>query len=99
MDTLLDLLTAEVSGTILVDNYTNHGLMIFDGKTLWFIAGLYLGTDGKAYCSRQIVSSLLILTTLYCFQILQSFCRKLAYRLFTRDNTFGKAKESGKFKT
>ncbi|CAG9530935.1 unnamed protein product [Cercopithifilaria johnstoni] len=51
---LLDLLASKVSGAVLIDSYTNHGLMMFDGNTLWFIAGLYSGTDGKAYCSRQI---------------------------------------------
>ncbi|KAM3719764.1 Protein npp-24 [Dirofilaria immitis] len=54
MDMLLDSLAAKSSGTILIDNYTNCGLMIFDGNTLWFIAGLYSGTDGKAYCNRRI---------------------------------------------
>ncbi|EJD75050.1 hypothetical protein LOAG_17733 [Loa loa] len=58
MDILLDLLAAKTSETILIDNYASHGLIIFDGSTLWFIAGLYSGTDGKAYCNRQIKLSI-----------------------------------------
>lgn len=56
MDMSLDLLVAKSSGTIVIDNYTSHGVMIFDGSTLWFAAGLYSGTDGKVCCSRKIVS-------------------------------------------
>ncbi|KAL3994007.1 hypothetical protein ACH3XW_19960 [Acanthocheilonema viteae] len=51
---LLDSLTSKISGTVLIDNYTSHGLMVFDGDTLWFVADLYSGTDGKTYCNRQI---------------------------------------------
>lgn len=65
MDTMLDLLASEASGSVLIDNYTSDGLMMFDGNTLWFVAGLYSGTDGKAYYNRKIVSSLLIRTGPY----------------------------------
>uniref|UniRef100_A0A915PK52 DNA helicase n=1 Tax=Setaria digitata TaxID=48799 RepID=A0A915PK52_9BILA len=53
MDMLLDFLADGISGNILIDNYMGHGLMVFDGNILWFIAGLYPGTDGKPYCKRR----------------------------------------------
>ncbi|VDK81742.1 unnamed protein product [Onchocerca ochengi] len=54
MDTLLDLLAAKTSTTLLIDNYMNYGIVIFDGNALWFVAGLYSGTDGRVYCNRRI---------------------------------------------
>ncbi|VDK80577.1 unnamed protein product [Litomosoides sigmodontis] len=54
MDMMLDLLASEASGSVLIDNYTSDGLMVFDGNTLWFVTGLYSGADGKAYCNRKI---------------------------------------------
>lgn len=64
---LLDLSSFDISGDILIDNYTSHGIMMFDGNNLWFIAGLHSGTDGKVHCIRQIVSILLIRTIFTVF--------------------------------
>uniref|UniRef100_A0A0R3RIJ6 MMS1_N domain-containing protein n=1 Tax=Elaeophora elaphi TaxID=1147741 RepID=A0A0R3RIJ6_9BILA len=72
MDILLDSLTAEISETLLIDNYTSHGLIVFDGATLSFIAGVYSGTDGKAYYNRQIA---IMFSTLEVFpKLLDGWC-------------------------
>ncbi|VDN02572.1 unnamed protein product [Thelazia callipaeda] len=54
MDVPLDFLVSESSDTLLLENYKNKGIVIFDGKNLWLAVDLYFGCDGKAYCTRKI---------------------------------------------
>lgn len=57
----LDVLVAEASGPVLLDGYTEDGVLLFSASNnLWLAVGLYSGSDGKAYCTRRIVSSIFI---------------------------------------